>query len=169
METTHTAPIASKRPSATRAFFSGFGSGAISGALMTGIVALLSLPFGGGIGLLSAGIMVAATGIFGGLMSAKRALFDAPAHAPLSPTVFVPTVVPAIVAPSIAQAVAPVVSLPDIAPESLAPTRSWAAHTGRADNRIEHILTNGAMSDKDRASAILAERQAASLAEPRRA
>lgn len=159
----------SKPTSATRAFFSGFGSGAMSGALMTGIVALLSLPFGGGIGLLSAGIMVAATGIFGGVMSAKRALFDAPPHTLASPTVFIPTVVAGVSAPAVVQSVAPAISLPDFSPESAAPAKSWVAQTGRADNRIEQILTNGTMSDKDRASAILAERQAASLAEPARA
>ena len=168
MEMNHSVPVTIERPSATRAFFGGFGSGAMSGALMTGIVALLSLPFGGGIGLLSAGIMIAATGLFGGIMSAKRALFDAPAHAPHSPTVFVPTVVPSLAGPVLAPAMTPTMTYADQAHETALPSKNWVAQTGRTENRVEQILAAG-LSDKDRASAILAERQAASLAEPARA
>lgn len=36
----------------------------------------------------------------------------------------------------------------------------WAQSTGNRSNNIEQILQNGSMSDKDRATAILAERQA---------
>jgi hypothetical protein len=170
MEMNHSAPVTIERPSATRAFFGGFGSGAMSGALMIGIFALLSPFFGGAIltTLASAPLMIAATGLFGGIMSAKRAMFDAPAHAPHSPTVFVPTVVPSLAGPVLAPAMTPTMTYADQAHETALTSKNWVAQTGRTENRVEQILAAG-LSDKDRASAILAERQAASLAEPARA
>ncbi|MBN8544449.1 MAG: hypothetical protein J0M34_09330 [Alphaproteobacteria bacterium] len=41
-----------------------------------------------------------------------------------------------------------------------APEREWAQNVGTRSNNIEQILQNGSMSDKDRAAAILAEREA---------
>ncbi|MFZ4125060.1 MAG: hypothetical protein ACOYJ2_03185 [Rickettsiales bacterium] len=66
------------------------------------------------------------------------------------------------------QTITPVI-LPTMAPTVAAdraqeaeamPEREWAQSVGRSGNNIEQILQNGSMSDKDRAAAILAEREA---------
>jgi hypothetical protein len=143
----------SPRPSTLRIFGKGFLDGAFNGALMTGIFALLSLPLGG-IGLVSAGIMVLAPAIFVGIMSVKQAMLDAPKQT----TGLNPASIP-VASPAIAPSLTPTVMAD--APEQ-APRKSWVTQTGQQpeSNRIQSII-RGALSDKDRASAILAARDAA--------
>lgn len=152
-------PIPEARPSATRAFFSGFGSGLMSGVVMTGVIALLTW---GSIGLAGAALTMAAPALFGGIMSVKHALFDAP-EASTSPALMM---VPSQVAqtptltPTVAPAVPPTVSLDAAAPEP--ERKSWVAQTGGAmdaPNRIQQILADGTLNDKTRAEAILASRE----------
>lgn len=167
-----------EKPSAARAFFGGFGSGAFNGALMmglffgvagaitlmtflpAGLVAAAASVVGSGHLLASAALTTLATGLFSGVMAAKHAVFDAPstghgrAH---TDYVAVPTTGMA------SPALAPSVPSPDMVEET-ALTRSWVSQTGReqgAEARVQQILANGAMSDKDRAGALLAAREAA--------
>ena len=149
------------RPSALDAFMRGAGSGALSGTIMMGIIALLTplfVPTATLVGTLfsaSVGMTILATTLFGGVMSTKHALFDAPRATEED--------VVAITTPTIAgqgMTVAPTIAMD----ESAQPQTSWVADTGRgegAQTRIQQILANGATSDKDRASAILAAREAA--------
>lgn len=177
----HTHAETMEHPSRTGSFFSGFGSGLMSGALMMGLVftlaatAALTGISGAAIPLVlgehflgflgTASFMTVATGLFGGVMNVKRAIFDGAEQAanPQPSYVAIPT--PGLNAP----ALAPVVAL-DRA-EQPAPTQSWVAKTGRdahaQSGNIQQILDNGALSDKDRASAILAERTAADTAQAR--
>ncbi len=159
-----------ERPSGPRAFFGGFGSGMLSGALMMGVVFtlgaiatlypplaaiaphVLSWSFVG-----TAAFMSVATGLFGGLMNMKRTYASTAAAAH---TDVIPVTIPM---QSQDLALAPATVLPD-AVEQEAPTKNWAAETGRNANsqtRIQQILANGSLSDTDRAHAILAAREAA--------
>lgn len=114
----------------------------------------------------TAPMMILATSIFGGVMGVKRAMFDAPSSARNQSTV-IPVPVsglsgPAVAVPSVAA---------DQSLESAQPSRNWAASTGReadTQSRIQQIISQGSMSDKDRASAILAAREAAAASEPAR-
>ena len=168
-----------QRPSTTGTFLRGFTNSAGSGALMSGIFyglaiaafklfAFNPLHFAAGTTVIGAAasvlpvalFMVAAIGLFGGVMAMKRAGEEqreaaqtgiAPASRARSQEV---TIVPAM---------APMVA----ADRAEAP--GWAARMGGpADNRIQQILANGSMSDRDRASAILAEREAAVNAQQQR-
>lgn len=158
--------------SKTGAFSQGFTKSALNAALMFGIFtalfALGHLAFPAAIGfhlaqsVITAGIGVVAAGIFGGILGMSRA--DS-AQAALSSQRAVAVNVPAQgrgvevnVAPDLAE---------DVAPER---TTNWTERTGRsagASSQIDRILADGAMTDRDRASAILAARQAAA-AEPSR-
>lgn len=146
-----------ERPSGMGSFLRGFGSGAFNGALMMGIFTLISLPFGFPFHLSAFAITVATTGIFSGVMAAKRALFDTPSVGSA-----IPTTVPVPVAGMSGPAIAPVIS-PDVVPET-ANQSNWVEKTGGSptpQSRIDAILANRAMSDKEHASAILAAREAA--------
>ena len=161
------------RPSAFGAFFSGAKSGLFSGIVMALVIAVVmpALPFlsfgliaGTGatfLGSLAASgpIMILAATLFGGIMGAKRAVFDAPHgdHTSVN-TDIVPVPVPTMAGP----VMAPVMTFGDNAEQ--APTKNWVAETGRSEgsqSRIQQILADGSLSDKDRASAILASREAA--------
>ena len=155
-----------QRPSAIGSFFSGGMSGLFSGIVMALIIASIA-PFVGVAGATFMGtlaasgpLMVLAATLFGGVMGAKRALFDAPDHANAGVTI-VPVPVPGMSTP----AMAPVMAMAEDAPEQTqTPTKSWVADTGRSEDsrsRIQQILADGSLTDKDRASAILASRQAA--------
>lgn len=145
------------RPSKTGAFLKGLVSGAFSGALMVGIITGLSFAFGAGMmGWPAALMLTAAPAIFAGIMNVKNVMFSEPqiAFAPeRRATDIAPVMVP-IVAPSLAPSVSQ-----DAAPD--APAKSWTAQVNTNPDRIAQILHDGAMSDKDRAAAILAARDAA--------
>lgn len=160
------------RPSAISAFFSGGMSGLISGVVMSLVIASVApllplIPFisvgvagASFMGTLTASgpLMILASTLFGGIMSAKRAMFDAPHNAYHSNA---NTLVPIPVQGMSGPAMAPVMTYAD-APEQ-APTKSWVAETGRnegSQSRIQQILADGSLNDKDRASAILASREA---------
>ncbi len=160
--------LIAERPSALAAFAKGAMSGAFSGALMMGIVMLVGTVaplFGVAsiagvslIGFTTAGFTTAAlttiaTSLFGGAMAVKHTLFDAPK---------LPSAASSTVAIPVGGKGGEVTVMPDLANEpEAAPTKNWAASTGRsegAQSRIQQILDNGAMNDTDRAAAILAER-----------
>lgn len=151
-----------ERPSLVGSFFKGAMSSAMSGAMMSGIVALVT-PLLGGAGIIAtltatAPLMILATGLFGGVMGIKRAMFDAPHTAADSSTV-IPVPVASVSGPAVS---VPAISA-DMAAGQDQPTKNWVAETGgerNAQQRIQQIIVNGSMSDKDRASAILAAREA---------
>ena len=155
-----------ERPSVLSAFMRGGMSGLFSGVVMMGIVTLLSPLFSVAMmtTLASAPLMVLATTLFGGVMASKRALFDAPNRTSPNPNDpnMIAMPLPAASSPTMAMDMAPSMDMADDAP-STSPNKSWVAQTGRGDDaqgRIQQILTNGSLSDKDRASAILAAREA---------
>jgi len=158
-----------ERPSATAAFFRGFLTSAATGALMAGIFAALSMTsiFGAPAAGIAWGVIAlttTATGLFGGLIAAKRALFDATEVAHHAPT-YVPVPVAGMSGP----AMAPAVSY-DAPPDQPSPVEAangrWADKVGRdaPTTRVQQILANGSMSDKERASALLAARDEAANA-----
>lgn len=156
-----------ERPSILGSFFKGAMSSAFSGALMAGIVALVTPMLGffisslAGATILStlgstAPVMILATGLFGGVMSVKRAMFDAPSAAG-SPSTFIPIPVGGVSGPAVS---VPAVSA-DMAAEHDQPTKNWVADTARegdAKQRIQQIIASGR---SDRTSAVLAAREAA--------
>jgi len=155
-----------QRPSATSAFVRGSMSGLFSGALMMGIVTLLSPLFGATMmaTLTSAPLMILATTLFGGVMASKNAIFHPSAASNRSPNDPALVAVPMVHAPSIA-------AMPNMPVADQAPAAenepTWVARTGRdeaAQSRIQAILDNGALSDKERASAILAARESSAAA-----
>lgn len=164
-----------QRPSIFSSFFKGAMAGLVSGVVMALVIATITAvpmigagtflaTFGGAL-VHSGGFMVLAASLFGGIMRAGHAFFDAPGRSTSSPEM-VPVPVPSMSGPAVAPAMAPVMAYPDTAqdaPTQDAPTKSWVAETRGTDSRntIEQILANGSLSDKDRASAILASREAA--------
>ncbi len=163
--------IPEERPSAIGSFFKGALSSALSGALMAGIVALVTVMLPGGIAAGAtfgpafwkelvhiAPLMISATGLFGGIMAAKRAVFDAPAVAN-APVNYVPVPVQSLSGPAIAPTIAA-----DRAVDSDSPSTNWVEKTRRtgdnAQRQIDAILARGAANDGSRASAVLAAREA---------
>ncbi len=157
-----------ERPSATGSFVRGALSGAGTGALMSVIVAgvlAAGTLFTGGFAafgmaafltplMSTAAVMIPATALFSGLMGAKNSFSSKP-----STTNIVPVPVAGTTAPVIYQSQEPSLDSPQ------APAKSWVAATGHgveSQNRIQQILDQG-MADKDRAQAILAAREAASV------
>lgn len=172
----------SQRPGGFGTFMKGFFSSAGSGALMSGIfygIALLGAKLfpaivefthigwaptlmgtlGGIAGPIA--LMVLAVGVFGGVMATMREKAEAKEFTTITRSVSreqersaepTPVLVP-MVGTSVAADRA----------EDAAPRASWVSRTGGSDghrDRIQQILNNGSMSDKDRAGAILAEREA---------
>ncbi len=131
---------------------------------MAGIVSLVSLALGTTpIGWAGFALMTTATSLFSGVISAKRAMFDAPETHTSTRNTITPVPVAGLTAPMVSQSL-------DNTPEQ-APAKSWVAQTGRegdSQSRVQQILANGALSDKDRASAILAAREAASTQDNQR-
>lgn len=162
----------SDSPSSLGAFFRGFGSGALNGALMMGMLfavshlavlvgitaaAPIAIEF-----LRTAAIATLTTGLFSGIMSAKDSIF--PAETPHSASYEHDRVVPV---PALGlSSPTPTLSSELDAPEAATRT-NWVAQTGRAGDahtRVQQILSNGSLSDKDRASSLLAAREAAANA-----
>lgn len=144
----------------TRGFMSSAGSGALMSGIFYGLAGITGIiPFSLAV-LPVAGLMVGAVGLFGGVMAAKRAGDDARANAPIQRDAATQarsqsrgqshTLVPAIAA-------------------DRAEGPSWAERTGGPQgNRLQQILDNGSLSDRGRAQAILAEREAAMNAQQQR-
>ena len=155
-------------PSMLGTFFKGAGSGALNGGMMMGIFwavgSLATIAFGPTIPVVGATAMLlttACTGIFGGVMAVKRSMETKSDVREIT----------GVTRPSAAEEMTPAVAMsqtvsaPAMAEEAemaAAPTRSWTDRTSasRSTDSIRQILDNGAMSDKDRASAILAAREA---------
>lgn len=163
-------------------FMRGFMNGAGSGALMMGIfytgylglVALSvigtgGLTLGAVLGVLPTfGIGVLSTGLFSGIMASKRSAEQLDAASTLSHPAarHAPT---RSVAPAQEHATPiPVMASVTEAP-SAEPQKRWSEtvrpHAASGQDRVQQILTNGSLSDKERASAILAEREAAQHAQ----
>lgn len=159
-------------PSTSGTFMRGFMSSAGNGALMSGIFyGLLGLGsvifptvlhFSLMTALPVAAVMIAAIGIFGGVSAVRRA-----AHGNTT------TQETNVSAPSRERSMEVAIPVPVVAADradDVSADRPW---TDRVDanashrNRITQILENGALDDKSRASAILAERQGAQQAAER--
>ncbi len=174
------------KPSALGSFSKGFLNSAGSGALMSGIfysliiaaemlfpamfaghmlVPLAATLMGTVAGvMLPAAFMVGAIGLFGGIMTMKR---DSEENKNLGANTTVVRQRSAGVTPVMVPMMGAAVAADRAEDVSNAPTTNWAERSGGAQrNRVQDILANGSMSDKDRASAILAERQ--NLAEAQR-
>lgn len=157
-----------ERPSFIGSFAKGAMSSALSGALMAGIVSLVTPLLGSSAFTLAAvgtaftataPLLILSTALFGGAMAIKRAMFDAPIASRAEPD-FIPVPVAGMSGPALAPSISA-----DMAPAADQPTKNWAASSGRdadTQNRIQQIIAQGTMSDKDRASAILAAREVAS-------
>jgi hypothetical protein len=155
--TTTSLSTPAERPSGLRAFMGGFGTGAFNGSLMMGIFAGVSAIAGGAVLTLSgAAIAIIATGIFSGVMAIKRAFTEtADEHA----TAATHTTHSPVLVPTVGHAMAPSMDMVESQEMDNSRRTDWAEHTGQRSNNMQQILANGAMSDKDRASAILAERE----------
>jgi len=158
--------ITETRPSKIGAFFRGALSGAGTGTLMsvivTGVLAIGGAAFFATLAS-TAAVMIPATALFSGAMAVKQAMFDSPnmngAHREQT---VIPVPVAGITTPVISQSQAAAHDTPDHTP-----TKNWVASTSRegdSQSRVQQILDKG-MSAQDRATAILAARDAAS-AEP---
>lgn len=108
--------------------------------------------------------MVLCTGLFSGVMGIKRANDEAKITAPQDATLrSVTNESTPVLVPMMGTAVA--------ADRAEAPeTTQWRDRTGgpTGNARIQQILANGSLSDRDRASAILAAREAAETAPAQR-
>jgi predicted lipid-binding transport protein (Tim44 family) len=161
MSDINTAPTTTPKANRLASFFSGMMSGGFTGAMMMGIYALVALT-----GLVTAMAplhvlgMIAVTSLFSGTMAAIHGNQHARSNAAESNVAMVPVMMQA-GGPSAHVAM-------DAADDMASPQRgdgkSWAETTTRGNSsqsRIQQIINNNAMSDKDRASAILAARDAA--------
>ena len=153
-----------ERSSKLGSFLSGFGSGAFNGALMLGIFSGVVFTLGklgiAGLSMMTAGPIAAtilATGLFSGVMAVKRALSEGNGHSAGKDHGQTTVLVPAVT-----QSIAPSVSMDKAESVDTAPTQSWAERVGQSNgtqSRVDQILANGSMSDKDRAAAILQSRE----------
>ena len=115
--------------------------------------------------IVGAGLMVGAVGLFGGVMALKREGEEAKAAAATTVSHSATRARSQEVTP----VMVPVMGASMNADEAPAQT-NWAERTGgRSNDRIQQILANGSLSDKDRAGAILAEREAAAAQGAQRA
>lgn len=167
------APIPYERPSLIASFMRGALSSGFSGALMSGIVALVTTMLGAApfsLAVLGAAftgaapIMILTTALFGGVMAIRHAL-SGPSPAASGPgLVPIPVPVQGIDAPAVpTPTLSPSVITADFAEAPGQSGKNWAAsvsQNGDAQSRIQQIIDNGALSDKDRAGAILAAREA---------
>jgi hypothetical protein len=163
--------------SSTSNFMRGFMSSAGSGLLMSGI--FYAMTFAGSLvaptlihfSLMSvlpmAGIMIGAIGLFGGLMAMKRG--TAQAHGGANPAAHGINREPALMEPVLVPAISAQPNM-DRAQDNDLPPGSWQAKVGASSqqSRIAQILDNGKMSDKSRAAALLAEREAETTTQPQR-
>ena len=150
------------KPNPIRSFLGGLKSGIFSGAVMVGIYALIAMtPLLGALTIPHAiGIMLL-TSLFTGTMAVLHGEKDAKTAAIAPATATVP-----VIAQTMGQS--PAISM-DAADDMATPSRrdgkSWTDSAGRSassQSRIQQIVSDGSMGDKDRASAILAARDAAS-------
>ncbi len=168
--TTTSLSTPAERPSALRAFLGGFGTGAFNGSLMMGIFSLATFAFNAlvtagiitGVGALSAlqlpaiSVAVIATGLFSGVMAVKRAFTEtADEHA----TAATRTTHTPVLVPTVGHAMAPSMDMVESQEMDSGRRTDWAERTGQRSSNMQQILANGAMNDKDRATAILAERE----------
>lgn len=147
----------------TGTFLGGFLNGAKSSAIVMGIFyglyfGLTFLPLGlpavGATMAIFAGISVLTGGIFGGMRASEAQKHGGQSHGAMMQGGHVvqasqnvaPVLMPAVMAER-AQA-----------QEQSAPTRQWAQSVGTRTDRVQEILSRQ-MSDSDRASAILRERE----------
>jgi hypothetical protein len=148
-------------PSLIASFGRGALSSAFSGALMSGIVSLVTpllsgaatVTFLGTLGY-TAPLLILSTGLFGGVMAVKNVMFAHPHEGLRNEPTVVPVPVQSVGSPTISA---------DIAENIEQPSKSWVTDTGRAEgaqSSIQQILANGSLSDKDRARVILAAREA---------
>lgn len=163
-------------------FWEGVRKSAFSGALMSGIFYTLAitshvlvpainlLHFEAGLSVLGmigsvltpAAFMIGAVALFGGIMAAKRVYDEAHEHSPA------PMPGHTVSEPARTHAYSPApVLVPVIAEQAEPATQTpqaearWAERTGRGHrDRIQEILAQGGLTDKDRATALLAEREA---------
>ena len=155
------------------AFGRGLFSGAVSGALISGvftlvIAAIKSVPaIAGGVSFMAWPAvlgLVATTAIFTGLMNVYRHYTHSnqaatgqmrEGHVAAASPGMVPVLVP-----TVAQDRSQM-------PEQEAPARNWAATLDRkpGHDRMKEIITNRAIDDKSRAAAILQEREARAAAQ----
>ncbi len=148
--------------------FSTLTSSTLMMAIYTGVMSIASILFPTAIhfGLMSflpmAGVVILATGLFGGVMSAMRGAKEAREEqlAAQRGEVREPSR-----SPEITPAIMPVPALADKAPAPEIPASeqsSWAGRVGaQGTDRVSEILARGGMSDKDRAAAILQARDQA--------
>lgn len=151
-----------------RGFLNGAGSGAVmmgifyTGMLTVGLLfpALHLVTFGAPL-IAAFGIGVMSTGVFSGLNASKRAYDDLRSASNVS-----------------GEAARAPVRAPeshdrspgDAVDHTLEQQRRWTESVGRTQGRsqVSDIIANGSMSDKDRASAILAAREQSAHAETSR-
>lgn len=149
------------RTSTVGNFFSGFMRGAGTGLLMMGIFSAVSLG-AGALGLMAMpsigyiatalGIGTATTGIFSGIMATGRG----------TPVTHSPTGAANLPSRGPARAPEAVITPIVAADRAESPATGWTDRVGRSGNStIANIIADGSMSDKNRASAILAAREAA--------
>jgi hypothetical protein len=160
-----------QQPGMISRFFKGALSGAFSGAMMMGLVALIATAgIFPGFQMMQLGgmaAMVTCTALFSGIMSVVRGGGESKAR----PSVTAEETLTPVISQSVGRA--PSVNM-DVA-EDMAPARAdgkrWTETAGRGrgtQTQIDAILENGAMSDRDRASAILAARELNSASEAAR-
>jgi hypothetical protein len=146
-------------------FWSGFRSGAFSGALMVSILTVVGLAFGTPLALafsahalIGMATLITSTSLFGGIMAVKR---GHEAHATAVSAYAAPTMAMA-QAQGVAPVITPQMEIAETSVAASAPGQSWAERSGHAESapsRLQQILDNGALSDAGRAQAILAERE----------
>ncbi|MFN8929399.1 MAG: hypothetical protein ACK5WQ_03420 [Alphaproteobacteria bacterium] len=153
------------------AFGRGLFSGAISGALMAGIAMVvfpvLGISFGGG--LWSALAISLSASLFSGIMNVYRDYTHRnqaasgqmrEGHVAAASPGMVPVLVPAV-----AQDRSQTPAQSELQQET--PTRNWVASLGKDQvngNKIQQIMNDTNLTDKTRAAAILAEREARAAA-----
>lgn len=170
-----------QKPSLLSSFTSGAIKSGASGVLMSSIFYTLAIAFGvikfaGTASLMSTvigpvALMATSVALFGGIMAVKRAIDESHSnhHQHSASAARAQTIEqePALVAPMIAASIS-ADKAPEMATE--APAKSWTERTGNPErsDRVQQILSNGALSDKSRASAILSERQSSAQTEQTR-
>ncbi len=178
--------LETERPSWMSRALRGFGSGVFSGTLMMGIYNIVLIGaalagFGGGWAALEIGhnlavgaIGILTTGLFGAVMAASKQAEEQPKIVTTDQAG-----AQAVIVPTLGYAMQPTrdvaddnsITADDDTEQSLDTithrNKSWAATVNRNVNNsnrrnLHQIIADGKMSDKDRAAAILAEREVAS-------
>ena len=153
--------VQTAKPSSLSAFFGGARTGLFNSAMMMGIFAVVGFVATGALVLApaTAAIAITSTAIFGGIMGIRR---NHKEHAHLAPAHDTATLIP-VQTHGLGQAIVPQMDLSE-APDMERRT-DWAERTGPRHNRMQEIL-DSKMTDQDRASAILAERERNASASP---